>query len=609
MGFNDVISMIGAIALFLFGMNTMSDGLEKLSSGRLEIILEKMTNNVVKGVLLGALVTGLIQSSAATTVMCVGFVNAGIMKLSQTVGIIMGANIGTTVTAQLLRLSDISSDNPLMMLLDTAVLGPILAAVGIILFMFISGGQKKNIGQIALGLGVLFIGMETMTGAVAPLRDLPEFQQLFVAFSNPVIGIIVGALVTALIQSSSASMGILQAVSSTGVVTFGVAAPLIFGQNIGTCITAILSSIGASKNAKRTALLHLTFNMVGTIFFMVVLYAGNMIFHFAFWDTTLNSGLIANLHSGFNIACTVLLLPFHKLLVRLVEKLVPGESGTVQDVSVLDERFLSMSPSVAMERSHDAVIQMGHYAHTNYHLALELLEHFDAKKLERVNETECALDRMETALDNYLVKLTDRGLSPQESNLISELLHTLSDFERIGDYVVNVTESAQTMAERGLTFSEAAKGELDSLTQAVGEILDLTIECYVERSAEKAKRVEPLEEVIDLMRDELRNRHIERLKSGECTIEVGTQFLELLINLERVADHCSNIAMYIIRETARSGDIIRENSHIYFHDLHKGGNDAEFDLMFRVYRDKYLDALRPDGYKPAPDTIAPEAGR
>ena len=349
--FKDVITMLGAIATFLFGMSTMTDGLEKLSSGRLENILERLTSNVFKGVLLGALVTGLIQSSAATTVMCVGFVNAGIMKLRQTVGIIMGANIGTTVTAQLLRLGDISSDNFLLLLLKPATLGPILAVVGIIFYMFIRGGHKKIIGQIILGLGLLFIGMKTLEGAVAPLQDLPEFQALFVAFSNPFLGVLVGALVTALIQSSSASMGILQAMTSTGVVTFNVAIPLIMGQNIGTCITALLSGIGASRNAKRTACIHLLFNVIGTLFFLVLLYGCNALFHFPFWTALMDRGSIANLHLAFNVGCTLLLLPFNRLLVYLVERIIPGDTEQ-REVSVLDDRFLA-TPSLALEKAHD----------------------------------------------------------------------------------------------------------------------------------------------------------------------------------------------------------------------------------------------------------------
>ena len=584
----NIVAMFGAIATFLFGMSTMTDGLEKLSSGRLEHILERLTSNVFKGVLLGAVVTGLIQSSAATTVMCVGFVNAGIMKLEQTVGIIMGANIGTTVTAQLLRLGDIDADNIVMMFLQPSFLGPILAVVGIIFYMFIKGGHKRIVGQIVLGLGLLFIGMNTMSSAVEPLKDLPEFQSVFTAFSNPLLGVAVGAAVTALLQSSSASMGILQAISTTGVVSFNIAMPLIMGQNIGTCITALISSVGASKNAKRTAMIHLFFNIIGSVFFLLVLYAGNALFRFPFWENTMDMGSIANLHLAFNIACTALLLPFHRQLVKLVKAVVPGDAEE-RELSVLDDRFLS-SPSLALERAHDAVVQMGEFARDNYRLAVELIWKFDAKKLERLNETEVALDKLEGLLDNYLVKLTDRALTAEESTRVSELLHTLSDFERIGDYAVNVSESAVVLHDRNITFSPQARAELERLTAAVGE----TLACYQSRQRTLAVQVEPLEEVVDLIAATLKNRHVERLKAGECTIELGTQFLELLINLERMSDHCSNVALHILRQTSSPDDKVRIDSHAYMHELHHGGFNQEFDDLFQEYRTKYFQPIAGD---------------
>lgn len=588
----NIVAMFGAIATFLFGMSTMTDGLEKLSSGRLEHILERLTSNVFKGVLLGAVVTGLIQSSAATTVMCVGFVNAGIMKLEQTVGIIMGANIGTTVTAQLLRLGDIDADNIVMMFLQPSFLGPILAVVGIIFYMFIKSGHKRIVGQIVLGLGLLFIGMNTMSSAVEPLKDLPEFQSVFTAFSNPLLGVAVGAAVTALLQSSSASMGILQAISTTGVVSFNIAMPLIMGQNIGTCITALISSVGASKNAKRTAMIHLFFNIIGSVFFLVVLYAGNALFRFPFWENTMDMGSIANLHLAFNIACTALLLPFHRQLVKLVKAVVPGDAEE-RELSVLDDRFLS-SPSLALERAHDAVVQMSEFARDNYRLAVELIWKFDAKKLERLNETEVALDKLEGLLDNYLVKLTDRALTAEESTRVSELLHTLSDFERIGDYAVNVSESAVVLHDRNITFSPQARAELERLTAAVGETLDKTVACYQSRQRTLAVQVEPLEEVVDLIAATLKNRHVERLKAGECTIELGTQFLELLINLERMSDHCSNVALHILRQTSSPDDKVRIDSHAYMHELHHGGFNQEFDDLFQEYRTKYFQPIARD---------------
>ncbi|WP_297211365.1 Na/Pi cotransporter family protein [uncultured Flavonifractor sp.] len=589
MELGNIIAVLGAVATFLFGMSTMTDGLEKLSSGRLEHILERLTSNVIKGVLLGAVVTGLIQSSAATTVMCVGFVNAGIMKLEQTVGIIMGANIGTTVTAQLLSLGDISSDNLALMFLNPSFLGPILAVIGIIFYMFIKSGHKKTIGQIILGLGLLFIGMNTMSAAVAPLQELPEFQSVFTAFSNPFLGVAVGALITALLQSSSASMGILQAISTTGVVSFHIAMPLIMGQNIGTCITALISSVGASRNAKRTAMIHLFFNIIGSVFFLVLLYACNALFRFPFWTSIMNMSSIANLHLAFNVACTILLLPFNRQLVRLVKLVVPGDTEE-RELSVLDDRFLS-SPSLALEKAHDAVVQMGEFARDNFRLSVELVERFDAKKLERLNETETALDKLEGLLDNYLVKLTDRALSQEESTKVSELLHTLSDFERIGDYAVNVSECASILRKRGIVFSAQAKGELDQMAAAVLETLDKTIACYQSRQRSLAVQVEPLEEVVDLIADTLKNRHVERLKTGECTVELGTQFLELLINLERISDHCSNVALRIVRQTSSKDDKVRIDAHAYMRDLHHGGVNPEFDQLFSQYREKYFSPI------------------
>ena len=592
MDFFDLLKMVGGLALFLYGMNLLGDGLSQASGGRLERILEKLTSNPIKAVLMGAVVTGVIQSSSATTVMVVGFVNSGIMSLKQAVGIIMGANIGTTVTAQLLRLGDIDADNIVMMFLQPSFLGPILAVVGIIFYMFIKGGHKRIVGQIVLGLGLLFIGMNTMSSAVEPLKDLPEFQSVFTAFSNPLLGVAVGAAVTALLQSSSASMGILQAISTTGVVSFNIAMPLIMGQNIGTCITALISSVGASKNAKRTAMIHLFFNIIGSVFFLVVLYAGNALFRFPFWENTMDMGSIANLHLAFNIACTALLLPFHRQLVKLVKAVVPGDAEE-RELSVLDDRFLS-SPSLALERAHDAVVQMSEFARDNYRLAVELIWKFDAKKLERLNETEVALDKLEGLLDNYLVKLTDRALTAEESTRVSELLHTLSDFERIGDYAVNVSESAVVLHDRNITFSPQARAELERLTAAVGETLDKTVACYQSRQRTLAVQVEPLEEVVDLIAATLKNRHVERLKAGECTIELGTQFLELLINLERMSDHCSNVALHILRQTSSPDDKVRIDSHAYMHELHHGGFNQEFDDLFQEYRTKYFQPIAGD---------------
>ena len=579
----EITAMLGAIAVLMFGMSTMTDGLEKLSSGRLERLLEHLTDNVFKGVLFGAVVTGLIQSSTATTVMCVAFVNAGVMKLEQTVGIIMGANIGTTVTAQLLSLGDISTDNPFLMMLKPAVLGGILAVLGIIFYLFINGGGKRFFGQILLGMGLLFIGMSSMETAMAPMQSSSAFQQMFASFSNPVLGVLAGALVTALLHSSAASVGILQALSATGVISFNIAFPLIMGQNIGTCLTSLVSSVGASKNAKRTAALHLIFNITGTLIFLVVLYGGNALFHFSFWEAIMDRGAIANLHLTFNISCTVILLPFHKQLVKLVERVTPGGEG---EISMLDERFLA-TPSLALERAESMVMQMGASAQENIQIAVELLERFDLKKLERLNETEATLDKMEGLLDSYLVKLTDRTLSQEESSKVSVLLHTLSDFERMGDYAVNVSECAVVLNDRNLSFSPRAKKELDVLTRAVEETVEKTLQCYRTHQWSDALQVEPMEEVVDVLAAELKDWHVERLKDGKCTIELGTQFLELLINLERISDHCSNVALNVLRELSSKSDLVWTDSHDYMRQLHHGA-DPVFDQLFQEYRERYF---------------------
>ncbi|MCI8537392.1 MAG: Na/Pi cotransporter family protein [Oscillospiraceae bacterium] len=596
MGIPNVIVFFGALATFLFGMSTLTSGLEKLSSGRLESIMEKLTNNIFKSVLVGAVVTGLVHSSAATTIMCVGFVNSGVMKLEQTVGIIMGANIGTTVTAQILRLGDLSTDNLFLMLMTPEYFGPLMAIVGILFYSFFSGGVKKTVGKVFLGLGLLFTGMKTMENAMAPLAEIPEFQNLFAAFSNPFLGILVGALVTALVQSSTASVGILQALTSTGVITFNVAMPIIFGQNIGTCVTSILSSLGASKNAKRTAALHLMFNIVGTMLFIVVLYSGQLMFQFPFWESLMTRGSIANMHTVFNVVSTLILLPFNKLLVKAAERIIPGDDEE-REFTVLDERFLA-TPALALERAHDAVVQMGEYAIKNYNRAVELLSAYDGKKLDRLHETENAIDKIEDMLNDYLVRLTDRSLTSGESMSVSELLHTLGDFERIGDYAVNLSECATALRDRNLVFSPQAKGELNAMTSAVQEILDTTLDCYRNRSRTRAFAVEPQEEVIDLMEEVLKSRHVERLKTGECTVELGTQFLELLINLERISDHCSNVGIYILRETSPAGEATAIDAHEYLKSVHAGGNGS-FDTLYSHYKEKYYERIR--------ETAQPEA--
>lgn len=588
MSIQDVISLLGALAVFLFGMSTMTSGLEKLASGKLASLLEKLTDNIMKGVLLGAVVAGMVHSSAATTVMCIGFVNAGILKLRQAVGVIMGANIGTTITAQILRLGGLDDSNLFLSLLRPEMLGPLMAFAGILFFSFFNGGKKKTVGQVFLGLGLLFIGIQSMETALAPLTELEAFQQIFLRFSNPVLGIAVGAAITALIQSSTASVAILQALSASGVVTFATAMPIIMGQNIGTCVTAIISSIGANRNAKRTAAVHLYFNVIGTLVFLIVLYGANAVIGLPFWNDMMDYGSIANLHTIFNVVCTLLLLPFNRVLVRLVEMTIP-DNGSDPVASVLDSRFLS-TPSVALERARTVVVQMAELAQQNFQLASGLFVKYDQKQLDLLNQQEETLDHMEDTLDRYLVKLSQHSLSSQDSDLVTDLLHALSDFERIGDYSVNLSESATALHEQHLSFSDSAKEELTCLFGAVGDALKQALTAYRTHDTRAAFQVEPLEEVVDLITATLRERHMERLKTGDCSVVAGAQFLEMLINLERISDHCSNASVRIIREAGEKGSLERTDTHMYLQHLHHGGS-AKFDKLFQEAKQKYYQPI------------------
>ncbi len=594
MDFTNVITLLGGVALFLFGMSFMAGGLEKMSGGRLERILERMTSNVFKGVLLGTMVTALIQSSSATTVMVVGFVNAGIMKLAQTVGIIMGANIGTTATSLILGMNDIDSGFFLLRLLKPSSLAPIISVIGVMLYMFSSRGGKKNIaGQIFLGFGVLFFGMLTMETAVAPLKDIPEFADILMRFTNPLLGLLAGMLLTAIIQSSSASVGILQALSTTGAIPFSAAAPIILGQNIGTCVTALISGIGASKNAKRAALIHLYFNIIGTVIFLIGIYAVQAVFTLPFWDDIVNRSMIASFHLVFNIGSTLVLLPFSKGILWLATKSL-RETGEREDEGpasgVLDERFLT-SPSVALARAHDAVVHMGRLASLNFSDSVLLLENCDEKITERIKTRENDLDILEVAIEHYLLKLTDRELTDRENMLHMQLLHSTGDVERIGDYAINIAEAAQEKSKLGTSFSGSALKELKAISSAVEEILNLTIDSYIHDEVEEANRIEPIEQVIDLMTEMLKTRHIARLKKGNCQTEAGALFLELLINFERIADHCSNIALYVIQANISSGQAGFFDSHEYVRKLHQGKKD-EYNRVFAEYESTYLEPLR-----------------
>lgn len=590
MDFFMIVSLLGGLALFLYGMSMLGSGLEKLSGGRLEQTLEKLTNNVFKGVLLGALVTGAIQSSSATTVIVVGLVNARILKLRQAIGIIMGANIGTTVTAHILRLSDLSSDNFFLMLLKPTTLAPVVGIIGILMVMVGKKQKYKTLGEILLGFCILFTGMFNMEAAVSPLSESPEFAGLFASFSNPVIGVLVGAGVTAIIQSSSASIGILQALSSTGIITWSSAIPIILGQNIGTCITPILASIGASKNAKRTAAVHLSFNIIGTCVFLIVIYTIQSISPFSFWELPIDKGGIANFHTTFNVCVTLMFLPFVGLLEKLVIHLIPDQqaAGEVDDPAIaLDDRLLT-SPGLAIQHCRDAVLQMGKLARKNFSASVRQLEQYNHKEAEKIREREDTIDRLEDRLGNYMLKIPQDNLSEQSSATISALLHILSEFERIGDYSINLVEFAENMESTGAEFSPQAQFELTTIGEAVGEAIDMALGCFEKQDLALAETIEPLEEVVDQMQETLKDRHINRLRNGQCTVDAAFPFVESLSCLERISDHCSNIGVYMISYVRGSDEV---DHHTYIMQLHSG-QVGHYNEQFRRYTEKYYDQIR-----------------
>ncbi|MDY4192540.1 MAG: Na/Pi cotransporter family protein [Oscillospiraceae bacterium] len=588
-GFFDILNMCGGLALFLYGMSMLGSGLEKLSGGRLEKTLEKLTSNIFTSVLLGAAVTAAVQSSSATTVIVVGLVNAGILKFRGAVGVIMGANIGTTVTSHILRLSDISSDNFWMRLLKPTSLAPMVIIVGIILFMTARKSRQKEFSQILIGFGILFTGMFTMEGAVAPLKDLPAFSEMFATLQNPILGVLAGALVTAVIQSSSASVGILQALSSTGAITFSAAFPIIMGQNIGTCITPILASIGATKNAKRTAMVHLYFNIIGTLVFLLGTYAIQGVWGFSFWDDPITRGGIANFHTLFNVVVTLLFIPFHRVLEKLATWTVGrSDPDTAEDSSsILDERFL-VSPGLALGQAHQAVVFMAKNAALNFGECMKLFEKYDLKAVERIKEVENSIDKMEDRLSAYLLRLTERELTETESKGISELLHLTGEFERIGDYSINIQECAEHLYETNTRFSPDAMGELEVIGEAVSEIVGIAVSAVSGDDAAAATDIEPLEENIDLIEETLKNRHIARLKAGACTVDAGFPFVEALGNMERIADHCSNIGVYII---GHEGDARGIDQHAYTRKIHKG-ETKDYNEKFAHYEKKYFDKVK-----------------
>ena len=585
--FFGAVKLFGGLALFLYGMSILGTGLERVSGGRLEKTLEALTNTVIKGVLLGALVTGAIQSSSATTVIVVGLVNARVLKLRNAIGVIMGANIGTTITAHIIRLTDLESSNFLLMILKPTTLAPLASIVGIILFMASKRGRRQDIGQILLGFGILFTGMFAMEEAVRPLGEVPAFQQLFSTFANPVIGVLVGAVVTAVIQSSSASVGILQALSSTGHITYAMAFPIIMGQNIGTTITPILASIGASKNAKRAAAIHVSFNILGTIIFLIGCYTIQYTIGFPFWDQAIDKGGIANFHTIFNVVVTMLFIPFAWVLEKIACALVKDSpDDAVQDVTAieLDERLM-ISPGLAVDHARSAVVEMALIAQHNFINSIGLLENYDFKVVERIHENENVLDKLEDRLETYLVKLSEYELSESDSRNVTELLHISGEFERIGDHATNIMESAQRLFETKTTFSKKATEELHMLCEAINEIIDLAIDAFQNRNVYSAASIEPLEEVIDEIEQSLKDKHINRLRKGKCTVEAAFPYVETLSNLERIADHCSNVGISVI--TYADDDMAMIDRHDYLRQLHKGQTE-DYQEKYAVYSAKFL---------------------
>lgn len=573
----NVLSMLGGLALFLYGMDLMGKSLEHMAGSRLQNILERLTAKPAMGFLLGVAVTAVIQSSSATTVMVVGFVNSGLMKLHQACSVIMGANVGTTVTSWILSLSGIEGDSFFVQLLKPTSFSPILALIGVGMYMFSKRDKLRNTGSVLLGFAILMTGMEAMSGALKPLADVPEFTRLFTLFSNPILGVLTGALLTAVIQSSSASVGILQALSATGAVTFASAIPIIMGQNIGTCVTALISSIGANRNARRAAFIHLYFNIIGVTVFLSLYMLVNAVYPLPFADDPANGLGIAVVHTCFNLLATATLLPFSRQLVKLSNLTVP-DGPKEEPIATLDERLMN-TPSVAVEQSRRVSIDMAHAAKSALSSAMQLMGNYDAARFAEIESLEDRVDSYEDLLGGYLVKLSAHDLTDADSRETSMLLHLIGDFERISDHAVNIAETAQELGEKKLAFSDAASFEVGILFSAVTETVELAMTAFEAGNIDLARRVEPLEQVVDDLTKELKRRHIDRLQSGACTIELGFILSDLTTNCERVADHCSNIAAALIESSQGSFEM-----HGY---TGRATESPDFHSRYREYLGKY----------------------
>lgn len=567
-----ILNLIGGLSLFLFGMSLMGQALERRAGNRLKVLLGKLTTNRITGLTTGLGVTAVIQSSSATTVMVVGFVNSGLMTLRQAINVIMGANVGTTVTAWILSLSGISSDNVFVKLLKPSSFTPILALIGIILYMFTKESKKRDTGMILLGFATLMFGMEAMSGAVSGLRDLPEFQNMFVAFTNPVLGVLAGAILTAIIQSSSASVGILQALASTGAVTYGAAIPIIMGQNIGTCITAIISAVGANKNAKRAALVHLSFNVIGTVVWLSIFCIVKAVAVPAILGESASLMGIAVCHSAFNILCTMLMLPLAGMLEKMVKKMIP-DNEVIEQTEELDSRLLG-SPSLALERCGQVLDSMAGIAVAALKDSIGSITRYDEETALRIREAEEETDHLEDILGTYLVKLTSTQLGENESAKATEYMKVIGDYERIADHAVNILESAEELVQKGIVFSDQAQKEYNLISDAVEDILDLSHTAFKDTDLKAARKTEPLEQIVDELKETLRTRHILRLQKGECSVDAGFVWSDLLTNLERVADHCSNISGCVL-DTAGHTMNIHQNQRL----LRNSGEDFGQELQ------------------------------
>lgn len=574
----NVFTLFGGLAMFLFGMDVMGKALEKQAGNKLQMILAKMTDNRVKGFALGLAVTAIIQSSSATTVMVVGFVNSGLMQLRQAIGIIMGSNVGTTVTAWLLSLSGVEGDSFLMQLLKPTGFSPILALIGIILYMFCKKERLKGIGVILLGFAILMTGMNIMSEAMSPLADMPEFQALFLKFEMPILGLLFGAALTAVLQSSSASVGILQALSLTGSITIGSALPIILGQNIGTCVTALISSIGANKAARRTAMVHLYFNVIGSLLFMAAFYGLNAVLHFPFLGAAVTPFTIAVIHTCFNVLATCVLLPFATVLEKLACFTVP-ERENPGKTEMLDERLL-ITPAVAVRTSRNQTVNMAQTVRSNLLKAMSLTHTWDTKHAESVVETEDLIDTYEDKIGAYLMKLSEKDLNVEDTHDVNIMLHTIGDFERIGDHAYNIYDSAVEIRDKNIVFSDTAQKELAVLESVIQDILDKTLYAYENHDLQQATKIEPLEQVVDDLVRSMRDRHIRRLQSGCCSVTSGYILQDLMIDYERIADHCSNIAAAMIEVAENKYDI-----HEYVNTIRDA--NEKFDERYAKYGRRY----------------------